>query len=147
MHLFSHQPLVPVLPVARELISKTKWIASKGAAQIDAHVPSRTPRLLLTKDDTEGSSDRPRKRSQSTPGHRRLRKKSIRGSEMPPPLIASDIITAEPEPIAVDDIQDGHSDDEREARAPRSRSRMLNIFHHSSSHTPTKVLIIFCFVA
>lgn len=25
-----HQPLVPVLPVARELLSKTKWIAAKS---------------------------------------------------------------------------------------------------------------------
>ncbi len=30
MKIALHQPLVPVLPVAKELFSKTKWIASKG---------------------------------------------------------------------------------------------------------------------
>lgn len=30
MKVAFHQPLVPVLPVARELFSKTKWIAGKG---------------------------------------------------------------------------------------------------------------------
>lgn len=32
MRMALHQPLVPVLPVARELFSKTKWITAKGRA-------------------------------------------------------------------------------------------------------------------
>jgi hypothetical protein len=44
-----HQPLVPVLPVARELFSKTKWIASKGP-----HLDSNG--MLLQSNSTEGST-------------------------------------------------------------------------------------------
>ncbi|EEB92855.1 hypothetical protein MPER_08573, partial [Moniliophthora perniciosa FA553] len=40
-----HQPLVPVLPVARELISKTKWIASKGGHSLAEHSTPKPPRL------------------------------------------------------------------------------------------------------
>ena len=143
MHLFSHQPLVPVLPVARELISKTKWIASRGTVHVDPHTPSKTPKLPSTKDGTEGSSDIPRKRSQSTPGHRPLPQK---GSKLPTSLITSDEMTSEPECIAPDDIPDNHSDDEWEARAPKSRSRILKIFHHNLSRTPTKVFIAMYFI-
>jgi hypothetical protein len=32
-----HQPLIPVLPVARELFTKTKWIARKGGNLLDMH--------------------------------------------------------------------------------------------------------------
>lgn len=28
-----HQPLIPIWPVTKELISKTKWIASKGVSR------------------------------------------------------------------------------------------------------------------
>jgi hypothetical protein len=35
-----HQPLIPVLPVARELFTKTKWIARKGGHLLDSHDPS-----------------------------------------------------------------------------------------------------------
>lgn len=36
-----HQPLVPVLPVARELFSKTKLIPSKNASQNDSRPSSK----------------------------------------------------------------------------------------------------------
>jgi len=36
-----HQPLVPVLPVARELFSKTKFIPSKSTSQNDPRPSSR----------------------------------------------------------------------------------------------------------
>ncbi|KAF5390524.1 hypothetical protein D9757_002702 [Collybiopsis confluens] len=41
------QPLVPVLPVARELISKTKWIASKSTTAVIEH--SSPPKLSRPK--------------------------------------------------------------------------------------------------
>lgn len=147
MNLFSHQPLVPVLPVARELISKTKWTANKGADHINAQAPFKTSRLALTKDETEGSSDEPRKRSQSTPGHRPLPQRSLWDSETPTPLITSDEMTSEPESVAVDDMLDNYPNDEWEARAPKSRSRMLKIFHHNLSRTPTKVFVALYFIA
>jgi hypothetical protein len=48
-----NQPLVPVLPVARELLSKTKWTASKSANQPHDH-PLRLlhPTILATDDDS-----------------------------------------------------------------------------------------------
>lgn len=36
MRMALHQPLIPVLPVARELFSKTKWIASRSKAAREA---------------------------------------------------------------------------------------------------------------
>ena len=106
-------------------------------------MPSKTSRLVLTKD---GSSDGPRKRSQSTPGHRHLPQRTLRGGEMPTPLITSDEMTSEPESMVADNTSDNHSDSEWEARAPKSRSRMLNIFHHNSSRIPTKVFITRYFI-
>jgi hypothetical protein len=53
-----HQPLLPVLPVARELLSKTKWMASssKIPPQIDFKgPPPKLPRakVLSVDDDTK----------------------------------------------------------------------------------------------
>lgn len=42
MRMALHQPLVPVLPVARELLSKTKWIAAKGKVARKAIKPGQT---------------------------------------------------------------------------------------------------------
>lgn len=43
------QPLVPVLPVARELISKTKWIASKKDTIHERPSRPNTPKLLKSR--------------------------------------------------------------------------------------------------
>ena len=45
-----NQPLVPVLPVARELLSKTKWTASK--APHDHPLRLLNPTILATDDDS-----------------------------------------------------------------------------------------------
>ncbi|EIW82107.1 hypothetical protein CONPUDRAFT_81652 [Coniophora puteana RWD-64-598 SS2] len=45
-----HQPLVPVLPVARELFSKTKLIASRGASQLD---PTGSMKAMREKETME----------------------------------------------------------------------------------------------
>ncbi|KAF8195786.1 golgi-body localization protein domain-containing protein [Mycena galopus ATCC 62051] len=51
-----HQPLVPVLPVARELISKTKWIANNKSGQDLSSLPKTRKTLTNAEDDDE--SDR-----------------------------------------------------------------------------------------
>ncbi|OJA13790.1 hypothetical protein AZE42_00523 [Rhizopogon vesiculosus] len=60
-----HQPLVPVFPVARELLSKTKLTASKSGSQLDP----RSPRKLKLKQKIDTNPDslpiRPRRSSSS----------------------------------------------------------------------------------
>lgn len=46
-----HQPLVPVLPVARELLSKTKWTATSKQQPHDSPLKLLHPRLFATDDD------------------------------------------------------------------------------------------------
>ncbi len=60
------QPLVPVLPVARELISKTKWVNTKGH-QSDIHRRgTASPRLPFIGPSREDSQVPTRKRTTST---------------------------------------------------------------------------------
>lgn len=47
-----HQPLLPVLPVAKELISKTRWTSSKGAPVHDSPLKLLHPRMLVADDDS-----------------------------------------------------------------------------------------------
>lgn len=62
MRMALHQPLIPVLPVARELLSKTKWIASKSK-------PIRETKRIVSagKAEEEGrkSEERPKISSES----------------------------------------------------------------------------------
>ncbi|KAJ7638917.1 golgi-body localization protein domain-containing protein [Roridomyces roridus] len=85
------QPLVPVLPVARELISKTKWIANKGNAKdTNALSSSKTPRTIkFHQDDDEAD------RSQSS--HPRWRRSRKRPSSPPGIVIPGSSLTAEPD--------------------------------------------------
>ncbi|KAI5124944.1 hypothetical protein M0805_007371 [Coniferiporia weirii] len=60
MRVALHQPLVPVFPVARELLSKTKWIAAKGkvarqARKFSPAIKSAQVELHLTADTSRGS--------------------------------------------------------------------------------------------
>lgn len=62
-----HQPLVPVLPVARELFSKTKLIPSKSASQNDTR-PSSKKFILRGKKNVANAAIRdhaPRRSSSS----------------------------------------------------------------------------------
>lgn len=73
-----HQPLIPVLPVARELIRKTKWVASKGGSPLDVQERLDSARTLRVK-ATEGGSNVPQllwSRGRNFSPHRTLRKKS-----------------------------------------------------------------------
>ncbi|KAH7887657.1 golgi-body localization protein domain-containing protein [Phlebopus sp. FC_14] len=62
-----HQPLVPVLPVARELFSKTKLVAFKGATQLDPRPSIKKPSIRRGRTATEDTvRGRPRKLSPSS---------------------------------------------------------------------------------
>ncbi|KAJ6485160.1 golgi-body localization protein domain-containing protein [Mycena vitilis] len=84
------QPLVPVLPVARELISKTKWIANKSGQDLSS--PAKTPRMTAI---TNGEDDGTESDRSSHPRWRRTRKKM----DTAPPVVVPDaaFFTAEPE--------------------------------------------------
>lgn len=119
-----NQPLVPVLPVARELLSKTRWTASKLGNQPHDH-PLRLlhPTILATDDDSrlnwihggtlktiEGSS----KHAQRNPF------KNKKDS----PVFTETPLTAEPE-----------SSIDVEPQDPTSRKRVKSLFGRSSRHS------------
>jgi len=98
-----HQPLLPVLPVARELLSKTKWIASSSKAppQIDYKgPPPKLPRAKVLSVDDDTKLDL----IQSKAPHRGWRKGSGRRPEAAPPSLTTVSLTDEPESLAVDEI-------------------------------------------
>lgn len=122
-----NQPLVPVLPVARELLSKTRWTASKSANQPHDH-PLRLlhPTILATDDDSrlnwihggtlktiEGSS----KHAQRNP--LKTKKDS--------PIFAETPLTTEPEPM---DLEAQSSNSQL-----TSRKRVRSLFSKSSGHS------------
>lgn len=107
------QPLVPVLPVARELFSKTKLIASKGATQLNPR-PSANPGKRTTTDDT--IRDRRPRRSSS--------------SGIVPPEVSDPIetvfkipVTEEPESTSEEFVNNDSGSSHR-----RGRGRLLSIF-------------------
>lgn len=107
------QPLVPVLPVARELFSKTKLIASKGATQLD---PRPSHRGRITTDDTIRDR-RPRRSSSSgivPPG----------SSEFPNESVLKLAVTEEPEFIAEESTANNDSGSSHR----RGRARLLSLF-------------------
>lgn len=134
-----HQPLVPVIPVARELISKTKWMASKTHLEPNASPPKRHRIKAAPPDNVEndthlqsGKNTRAR-----TPSPHRTLKKLLRPRPQtpPPPLphFTPGPITSEPEPLE----EEGQG---RPGR-PNARSRVLSIFHRGpkKSNSSTSV--------
>ncbi|EGO01866.1 hypothetical protein SERLA73DRAFT_71025 [Serpula lacrymans var. lacrymans S7.3] len=119
-----HQPLVPVLPVARELISKTKWIASKNASQLDPSTPYA--KLARGKAKTDLTPYRLSTSSQKAPP-RQGEKEDIASSS-----ITAIPFTDEPEPIDDWDTS-APSRSSGESSRPHSRARMLSFFTGGSS--------------
>ncbi|KAK7061817.1 golgi-body localization protein domain-containing protein [Favolaschia claudopus] len=103
-----HQPLVPVLPVARELISKTKWIANNKSNASDLNNPSKSRKQLAYAEDDGAESDR------SHSPHPRWRKARKKKGDAGVPLVIGPG-TAEP------------TDDEPISRPP-SRNRKFTLF-------------------
>jgi hypothetical protein len=116
--MFFHQPLVPVLPVARELISKTKWIASKGHLGNLPDVPKLQPSKAIEEDPLQ--KQRARSRSPRRPWRRGSRKKQETQSSSLPPAPLS----MESEPTA---------EQVTRSSRPSSRARMLSLFSRSPS--------------
>jgi len=124
------QPLLPVLPVARELISKTKWMSSsKGVLQIAAGgPPPKLPRakVLSVDDDSRlelvRASRNTRKKSSKSPG--RVWRKGIRRKPESTLPITDLPITDEPESLNVEDDQ---------PIRPTSRKRVMSLFSRGGS--------------
>lgn len=123
-----HQPLVPVLPVAREIFSKTKWIATKGVAVPEFHhraLPnaSRHDLLLPVDDDTNRSdnSHDTRERLRTPSPHRGWRKASKRKSDTSPQILANARLCEEPETLPAEPIRSSN------------RNRMLSLLGRGSS--------------
>jgi hypothetical protein len=110
-----HQPLIPVLPVARELISKTKWIGSKGSSHSEMH-----GHLGSAVEDDATSRELLSKRHGPSP-HRPWRKTPHRTTVSSGSLISSPL-TSEPESTA-----------DAESKTAKTRSRVLGLFTHNSS--------------
>ncbi|KAK7060549.1 Protein SABRE [Paramarasmius palmivorus] len=130
-----HQPLVPVLPVARELISKTKWIASKGGhSLVEGNALPKPPRLKTitsaqpesARSSEEATDENPSPDTPQDPQPRtgmRWKKTSRRA---PDAVFFTDKITAEPENY--------QSNTQIE---PQGRHRVLSLFSRSSSRSGT----------
>jgi hypothetical protein len=122
-----NQPLVPVLPVARELLSKTRWTASKSGNQPHDH-PLRLlhPTILATDDDSRlnwihGGTLKTIEAS-SKHAHRNPFK-----TKKDSPIFTETPLTAEPEPM---DLEPQGSD----SRA-NSRKRVKSLFSKPSRHS------------
>ncbi|KAG6821618.1 hypothetical protein H0H93_000127 [Arthromyces matolae] len=124
-----HQPLVPVLPVARELISKTKWIpsSSKTIAQIDGNGPvPKLPRARALSEDDDSKLARAqsmnRRTNSKSPAQGWL-KASARRLE-PAPHITSLPFSDEPETVGEEPDADTPS------RRDHSILERLDYIHH-----------------
>lgn len=96
-----HQPLLPVLPVAKELISKTKWSATKNTQVHDSPFKMLHPRMMLTADDdTRLQLLHNNDGSKGTSSSTRNWKNPLRSAKNPSPsIIPSQPLSAEPESI------------------------------------------------
>lgn len=114
------QPLIPVLPVARELFSKTKLIASKGATRADSRLsPSinTANRSKYTAKDDTVRGKRPRRSSSSTrPGGSEASTISMTGL----PLSEEGEVTTEQTSVGI--TRDTSSNNSR------GRTRLLSVF-------------------
>jgi hypothetical protein len=112
-----HQPLIPVLPVARELFTKTKWIARKGGHLLDFHDSS----IDTTRDPPKRSSQSSRRSF----GHKRP--VTPGSAEMAPSQSEPTIVrTLSPEPMdQLPEPASGHQKMMRFLRRPK-RSVDLN---------------------
>ncbi|KAJ3799089.1 golgi-body localization protein domain-containing protein [Lentinula aff. detonsa] len=139
------QPLVPVLPVARELISKTKWIASKSTAAVIEHTspqksahPKAIANTPYNTDNNEAEKepetrpsfssflDGPPPNLKTSPPSRHWKKTSHRKVDAGS-MFGAGPLTADPEPIENDEeFGVGVS-------RPLGRKRVLSLFSRTSS--------------
>ncbi|KAH7914213.1 golgi-body localization protein domain-containing protein [Hygrophoropsis aurantiaca] len=136
-----HQPLVPVLPVARELISKTKWIASKSSTQLEPRATSsKTLRLKSKKESSRTLMQSQRSRT-SSPQRRLVSGSAYAPSDAESPefSVTGTILTDEPESL---DQSSVGSDDRRrsgESAMVHTRTRLLSVFGRGRKGTEPRL--------
>lgn len=119
-----HQPLLPVLPVARELFSKTKLIPSRGTPQAD---PS--PKVLSIKTLPPDDEDKlPLVRATS------IAKGWQKGTKEKPAAVMMLPLTDEPESF----------DTESDLQTHPRRKRLRSLFNRTSTRTDTIGAIVSC---
>jgi len=123
-----NQPLVPVLPVARELLSKTKWTASKTGNQPHDHpLILLHPSILATDDDSRlnwihGGT------LKTVEGSSRNAQRNPLKTKKDSPVFAETPLTAEPESMYFEpQSSDPHPSS--------SRRRVKSLFSKSSRHS------------
>lgn len=125
-----HQPLVPVLPVARELLSKTKWTASKTSNQPhDSPLRLLHPKIFATDDDrrlTMMQTETSRKHEGSS---KSVWKNALRNNK-DPSSFTSLPLTDEPE-----SMESGEGEDVEPAAG---RKRVKSLFGSKNSRQASK---------
>ncbi|KAF9485263.1 hypothetical protein BDN70DRAFT_871269 [Pholiota conissans] len=119
-----HQPLVPVLPVARELLAKTKWTASSKPQPHDSPLRLLHPRILATDDDQRINwtiSEAARKTEISSKSSWR---NALRHNKESPKLTSLPL-TDEPEQIDNTELPSGSD-------RPTTRKRVKSLFSKGS---------------
>uniref|UniRef100_A0A8H7Y1A7 Uncharacterized protein n=1 Tax=Psilocybe cubensis TaxID=181762 RepID=A0A8H7Y1A7_PSICU len=125
-----HQPLVPVLPVARELLSKTKWTASKTTNQPhDNPLRLLHPKIFATDDDRRLTMlQNENARKQEGPS-KSVWKNALR-SNKDSPSFTSLPITDEPEPM--------ESGEREDVDHTVGRKRVKSLFGNKNSRQTSK---------
>lgn len=121
-----HQPLVPVLPVARELLAKTRWTASKTTQAHDSPLMLLHPQIFSIDDDrrlTRMQTDVGKRAEGSKSGWRNALR-----TNKDPPSFTSLPLTAEPEPIESEPRQSGTSNVDN----PLGRKRVKSLFSNKN---------------
>lgn len=127
------QPLVPVLPVARELFSKTQWVASKGKSYLDAQLDGSPRKLVKSKPigaDPSKSLPDQKQRSRTSSPMRRIRGRAIKAQAAPAEAMPPDRLSREA--YRPDEDMNSTSADDPLPR-PTSRARMMSLFKRGSS--------------
>jgi hypothetical protein len=118
-----NQPLIPVLPVARELISKSKWMANKGTHMLDLRDHGKNH-----KDNAKNDPNGPRSQ---VPGRRRVisaPKPTQTTDENPISIASTSSVAADLDPRDIDEL--GYP---LEGPQGRNRTRILGIFRRVPS--------------
>ncbi|KIY49303.1 hypothetical protein FISHEDRAFT_9609, partial [Fistulina hepatica ATCC 64428] len=135
-----HQPLVPVFPVAKELISKTKLMSSKNSKPGEGGPPSRSSTPVGTKPKRKALHEAPNSGANISQEESRWKRTSNRKGE---PVIAEPAIpfTTEPELIEFDSDVNSRppSRSEGQNSRPAPRQRVLSLFTRSSSRSRLSV--------
>lgn len=131
-----HQPLVPVLPVARELLAKTKWTASSKVQPHDSPLRLLHPSRMLVTDDDQRLNWTLNERKSEISAKSSWRQ--VLRSNKDSPKLTSLPLTDEPEAMDTDQPSGAN-----ERRTGRKRVKSLFSKRNSSkSKGPEKVWVV-----